>query len=705
MQKLSVLEIMETLKIDLLAIQETECLHQPKQQLLQSRRNQKFLFVHTGVQKGVGFLLSQKVKVVPENFTEVSSRILRLDLSQQFQENLTFFSVYSPIDQRYASTKSEKNLRFFSTLNKAIESVKKGAVITVLGDFNCTLRKKHHFPPFLGQFGLRENVLGDSLGKTNADCVFELSCRQKLKVVNTLQRKKLCQISTFEPIQTLTNPNKLERLLHLKDLIITNSSSINYSVNHIQPLKHTSHHLVIYNLSSKKKKRNFAKQDRKLFFQPLRRVSGVQFEAKLRDIDEKYPSTLQANLDAQCAPLTKQKDVDIDLLYQTMVKTIQQTCQGFQPTTQPKNQWCSEKTLQLAKEKNLLWRQYVKTHAAGQKKLYQQAHKKLQKSVILDKKNFQEVIKARISLHQAPPNTLASNVFLFFPTKNERTILKPLQAHPCLMRSSFEDPLLPAAQALQMHLRKIYSPKAMTWKSNFFEPAETQKRKILEIWNETHAKLVPFLPPMNTKAPGLDGIFLHSLLGAEKYLEILLSEMQKQKKPPFGFKESLVFPLFKKGNKATFDCYRTIAIRPIISNYLFRSYLPTCREITVQTVLPFQFNRPKHNCQDNIFILTRIIDLCKSSNVSLFLLFSDVKKAFDSIARQFLFKVLQKRCPEALASVLCSLHEKASLFYQKLMTITESGVLQGDTLAAIIFVWVMDEVMKEWERRKNKKWG
>ena len=95
----------------------------------------------------------------------------------------------------------------------------------------------------------------------------------------------------------------------------------------------------------------------------------------------------------------------------------------------------------------------------------------------------------------------------------------------------------------------------------------------------------------------------------------------------------------------------------------------------------------------------------RSGKISLFLLFADLRKAFDSVARQFLTQVLLKRCPEALASILSSLHEKAKLFFEGTATETESGVLQGDTLAAIIFVWVMDEVMREWEKRKKRKWG
>ncbi len=178
-----------------------------------------------------------------------------------------------------------------------------------------------------------------------------------------------------------------------------------------------------------------------------------------------------------------------------------------------------------------------------------------------------------------------------------------------------------------------------------------------------------------------------------------------QGKVPKGFKQSLIHPLFKKGDKKVFDCYRTISLRPTVSNYLLRTYLKVCNFITRLTVLPFQMNRPKHNCADNIFILTRLIDLCRSSKVPLFFLFTDLKKAFDSVARDFLFQVLQNRCPKKFFSVLQDLYTNTELVFEDILVLAESGVLQGDTLAAVLFVWLIDEIMREWERRKNPKWG
>ena len=86
---------MERFQIDLLAVQETECFKQEKEQWL--REGEKnYLFVHTGARKGVGFILSQELlPIEPNNFQEISPRILRLNLSQEF-----FFSIYCPTDKK-----------------------------------------------------------------------------------------------------------------------------------------------------------------------------------------------------------------------------------------------------------------------------------------------------------------------------------------------------------------------------------------------------------------------------------------------------------------------------------------------------------------------------------------------------------------------------------------------------------------------------
>lgn len=331
--------------------------------------------------------------------------------------------------------------------------------------------------------------------------------------------------------------------------------------------------------------------------------------------------------------------------------------------------------------------------------------KEVLRSLSSDKKIFQSQLKGDLQILKKISCSVSVCVNLFFPTKNARTNLRLPTTMPQLMKATSKDPFMPRKEALALHLSRIYSERQYLWESEFFKPEEKDAKNIEIIFEKTSEILSAFQPPMNIKAPGQDGIFLHNLCGAQKFLAALLKAMKAQGKVPAGFKKSLIHPLFKKGDKKVFDCYRTISLRPIISNYLLRTYLKVCNEITRLTVLPFQMNRPKHNCGDNIFTLTRIIELCRSSNISLFILFTDLTKAFDSVCRIFLFNVLQNRCPSSLFSILKDLHIGTELFYEELRLLAESGVLQGDTLAAVLFVWVIDEIMREWEKKRDPKWG
>ncbi len=191
-----------------------------------------------------------------------------------------------------------------------------------------------------------------------------------------LNLKKLQEISTYEPIQTLTTADKLERFLHLKDLIISNSMSTRYQVVHAQAINHTPHHVVLYDLEIKKPKIKRCQNPRKLFAQPLRRVKGVPGEAKLRNIDPKYPELLSSRLIVECLPFTQDaepQDVNLDSFYNAITKSIKETCKQFQPEIPPKMAWCSSRTALLCKEKNAAWSTYIKTHLQTQKLSYKKS--------------------------------------------------------------------------------------------------------------------------------------------------------------------------------------------------------------------------------------------------------------------------------------------------------------------------------------------
>ncbi len=352
---------MEKFKIDVLALQETECLHQEREQKILSAAGRQYFYTHTGVQKGVGFLLSQKMQpFLSESFQKITSRILRFDWKGD-SKTISFFSIYSPIDQNQLSPMSKKNEEFFKSLQKALAKVKKSNIIVLMGDFNCTLRQKHYSPPFVGQFALRNNIPANCPSKTNGDLVTEVAIMYKLRILNTLLKKNLNKLSTYQPIQTITNNDPLELFLHVKDLILTNSSSTKYKVKHVQAIQHTAHHLILFMLDEKKRKVSQKNKARLLYNQPLKRVEGPFVTEKLRDIDPIYPLKVGAVLDHSSALVRKKaEEIDVDLVYETLITSIQMTCKSFPQLPQPKKHWCSQKTASLCKDKNKAWQDFLK---------------------------------------------------------------------------------------------------------------------------------------------------------------------------------------------------------------------------------------------------------------------------------------------------------------------------------------------------------
>jgi sorting nexin-29 len=106
------------------------------------------------------------------------------------------------------------------------------------------------------------------------------------------------------------------------------------------------------------------------------------------------------------------------------------------------------------------------------------------------------------------------------------------------------------------------------------------------------------------------------------------------------WKESLVLPIHKKGDKTECSSYRGIllpASYKILSNILLSRLIPYAEEIIVDHQCGFRHNRSTtgqsfYNCQ----ILKRKWEY----NGKVYQLFIDFKKAYDSVRREVLYNIL-----------------------------------------------------------------
>ena len=169
---------------------------------------------------------------------------------------------------------------------------------------------------------------------------------------------------------------------------------------------------------------------------------------------------------------------------------------------------------------------------------------------------------------------------------------------------------------------------------------------------------------------------------------------------PDQWSVSNIIPIPKKGDLSDPQNYRGISLSSLVAKTLNKMVLNRIKP-EVEKILRREQNgfRPSRNTTQHILALRRIIEGVKSRNMPAVLTFIDFKKAFDSVHRGKMFRILAAYgIPEQIISLI-------ELMYSKTMAKVISpdgetelfeilaGVLQGDTLAPYLFAIVIDYCM------------
>ena len=169
---------------------------------------------------------------------------------------------------------------------------------------------------------------------------------------------------------------------------------------------------------------------------------------------------------------------------------------------------------------------------------------------------------------------------------------------------------------------------------------------------------------------------------------------------PDQWKLSNIIPVPKKGDLTKTDNYRGISLTSIVSKTLNRMLLnrikPSLEEVLRDNQNGF---RPGRSTTSHILALRRIIEGAKAKNLKATMVFIDFKKAFDSVHRGLLTKILKAYgIPEILVELIAEMYTGTMAKVITADGITEAfdilaGVLQGDTLAPYLFIIVIDYIM------------
>ena len=205
------------------------------------------------------------------------------------------------------------------------------------------------------------------------------------------------------------------------------------------------------------------------------------------------------------------------------------------------------------------------------------------------------------------------------------------------------------------------------------------------------------------KAPGLDNI--PSLIWKDPIFHDLLLKFCNHTfsslRPPSAWTKSGIVPIPKKGDLTLPLNYRGISLIPIAAKIynklLLNRIVPAVDPLLRKNQNGFRRGR---STISQILALRRIIEEMKRLDKDFTICFVDFRKAFDSIDREVMFKILPLYgIPQPIVAAIQALYtdtqatvitpDGETAFFN-----IEAGVLQGDTLAPFLFIIVLDYVLR-----------
>jgi len=181
----------------------------------------------------------------------------------------------------------------------------------------------------------------------------------------------------------------------------------------------------------------------------------------------------------------------------------------------------------------------------------------------------------------------------------------------------------------------------------------------------------------------------------------LITSIWKKEKLPEEWKESIIVPIHNKGDKTDCNNYRGISVLPttykILSNILLSRLIPYAKEIIGDHQCGFRRNR---STIDHIFCIRQILEQKREYNEEVHQLFINFKKAYDSVRREVLYKILiefgiPRRLIRLIKMSLTEIYSRVRVGKNVSDRFPiRNGLKQGDVLSPMLFNFALEYAIR-----------
>ena len=622
--------------------------------------------------RGVGIITSRNMHNCLLEWKPISERLIKARYNSTYAK-LTVIVCYAPTED----TEEEEKDTFYDSLQRTVDETPRHDVLLVMGDLNAKVGSDNE-----GKEGtMGREGLGD--GNNNGERLSTFCQENNLVIGGTLFMHKNIHKVTWNSPDGQTK-NQIDHVIinkrwrgSLMDVVARHGADAG-----------SDHSLVLCKIRLKLRKAK--KRDQR---------SAPLDISKLKDPRTKR--AFQLEIRNRFSLLMEQDEVQLECFNDILLETGKEL---LGQRKRKKEEWISENTWRKIDERKEKKRKVLSTKSQRLKgKLqeeYRQLDKEVKRSARTDKKNFTEKLAEEAELAAAKQDMktlyqLTKRLSGKFQTSN-----LPVKDEQGNQLSKQEDIL----KRWKDHFEKVLNINDPECEANI-TPAENTLPISCETptLNEVKKAIASL---KNGKAPGADQVNVELLKADENFtpelLTKILGNIWNSEELPACWKTGLIVKLPKKGDLKDCNNWRGIMLLSATSKVLSRVILNRISASVDPLLRKEQAGfRKGRSCADQIFTLRQIVEQSNEWNSPVYANFIDFTKAFDSINRPALWKILSHYgIPDKLINIIRMLYVDFSARVICGTDLTEeflihTGVKQGCLLSPLLFTLCIDWVMKE----------
>jgi len=618
---------------------------------------------------GIGFLVKDAIWESVGEVVEVSSRVLSMFLRIE-KRNCWMIQVYAPIND----AGQDEREKFWALLRDEVKLRKRSGQVIVIGDMNGGVGADPEDWDIVGQYG--EEVINQ-----NGESCLELCRGSGMVVMNGWFPHKRVHKMTY--CQRMEGCNDREAILdyfcvakEMKTAVVDVKVKRGVEIG-------SYHHLVLMKMDKAK----FGHTPKR-----WRRNKWRWCLEKLKDEEcrKAYQEKLKEKLaDRECETVNEQ--------WETLKKSILEAAEegiGKKRSGGRGKKWWNEDIAKLVQLKKVAYRKWLGSRKPEDRKEFRDMCTKVKAAVKEGKGRAWE------EFGEALQNDFYGNSRMFWKKvtggrRQERVMLKNEKGD--ILEDGTE-----VAEWCKEYFQKLYNEghegevEIIDEEREVSEGEDRSTEDELEYapCKEEIRKSIERLK--NGKAAGCSGIVGEMLKAGKEVLEEKLHSLFKRvwedEVVPNDWECGIVIPLYKKGDKMDLDNYRGITLMDVTGK-VFSGILRRRLERWYEGKIAEEQGgfRKGRGCVDQAYTLAQVMLKRLEMQKLTYLCFVDLKKAYDSVWREGLFRKLKQ---DGVTNKLVRL---VRMWYRNVRArvrvndeesewfSTRVGVRQGDTLSPLLF--------------------